>query len=100
MRISLTFLEVLDPDASPLVSGSKNIQHDGIMNNLTRDKEMVLLMISYFYTLKSHVSLVMSKYIILNTADMDILYTYVTLEHKTSHKGHIFEIEIYESSER
>ncbi len=48
MRISLTFLEVLDPDASPLVSGSKNIQHDGIMNNLTRDKEMVLLMFSYF----------------------------------------------------
>ncbi len=26
-------------------------------------------------------------------------YIYVTLEHKTSHKGHFFEIEIYASSE-
>lgn len=39
MRVSLTFLEVLDPNTSTLVTGSKNIQRDGIMNNLQTERQ-------------------------------------------------------------
>jgi len=78
MRISLTFLEVLDPNASTLITGSKNIQHDGVMNNLTRDKEIVQShttadVFILLHTKSSRLAGTEQVHI-LRAADMDILH--------------------------
>lgn len=37
--ISLTFFEVLDPNASTFITGSKNIERDGVMNDLQIERQ-------------------------------------------------------------
>ncbi len=54
----------------------------------------------YFCTIHPFTGLLLSNYKVFVQTQNFTLYSFVTLDHKTSHKGQFFEIEIYTSSER
>ncbi len=54
----------------------------------------------YFCTIHPFTGLLLSHYKVFVQTQNFTLYSFVTLDHKTSHKGQFFEIEIYTSSER